>query len=159
MSNGQARGHQAAQAATAALGAGAMQQALDEKGEAEAIIKAIDRYRRLNGERYVNHLLRNLLQQSNNQMRDLGVVAVDDQRAADAEIQAMKAASAAAEAGEYANHFAAELKLIRDHANNIAEANDIARKALEWRPGEKKRAALEEELARRTEGAAASALN
>ena len=54
MSNGNARAQQQAPHP-------ASQQALAEKDEAEAIIKAIDRYRRLNGERYVNHLLRNLL--------------------------------------------------------------------------------------------------
>lgn len=142
MSNGQARAY----AVNTAPGAmAASQQAIDEKGEAEAIIKAIDRYRRLNGERYVNHLLRNLLQQSNQQMRDLGVVAVDDQRAADAEVQVRKAASAAAEASEYANHFAQALRSIQSQASDERTAH-VARKALEWRPGDKTLADIEEAL-------------
>lgn len=158
MSNGQARVHQAAQAALGALGAGATQQALDEKGEAEAIIKAIDRYRRLNGERYVNHLLRNLLQQSNHQMRDLGAVVADDQRAADAEIQARKAQAAAAEASEYANHFASVLRSIQGDASDDRTAQK-ARKALEWRPGQNAQDDLEKALAAQAATAAAPSLN
>jgi len=111
-------------------------QAQAEKGEAEAILNALDRYRRLNGERYANHLLRNLLQQSAAGLRDLGIVSPDDQRAADLEMQLEKALAEMKAATAYANHFAMVLRSITTTAKDEHTAAK-AKRALEWKPGEK----------------------
>lgn len=124
----------------------ASQQALAEKDEAEAIIKAIDRYRRLNGERYVNHLLRNLLQQSNHQMRDLGAVVADDQHMAQAEMHIRQAQANERNAKAYANHFGNVLGEIAADPQN-GSARDIAKEALKWQPGMAAKDELEQALA------------
>ena len=91
-------------------------------------------------------------------MRDLGAVVSDDQRAADAEIQARKAQAAAQEASEYANHFATVLRSISTTAKDEFTASKATR-ALEWRAGTDAKDELEKALAAQAAVAAAPSLN
>lgn len=96
------------------------------------LIRSIDRIRALEGERYLNHLLRNLMQQSNKRLEDLGAPVVDE--TADLKIMLRKAQSDEAIAKRYANHFGQSLgKIARLEGGEYSpEAHKIADEALKW---------------------------
>lgn len=98
-------------------------------------------YRRVEGERLANHLLRNMLQQSNKTLQDCGLKAFDEM--ADLKMQLLKAEAESTRAKQYANHYATILKAMSlrrpgigldkmaKHADEmIAEAKE----ALKWDP-------------------------
>lgn len=105
-------------------------------------LRAIDKMRALDGERAVNHMLRNLLQQSNKRLSDLGMPALDDN--ADLRMQLLKEQSEASQAKQYANHFGAILRDIRDDSLDGRDAQIAARRALEWTPGSKTEQEIED---------------
>lgn len=114
-----------------------MAKTTDGKSPGDAIqgemIDAVERYRRLEGERIFNHFLRNMLDQSNKVLRDLGLIVADDQRIADLETQLQKARSEASAAAAYANYFGLVLKNMSTGSTDKATA-EKAKKALEWTP-------------------------
>lgn len=104
-------------------------------------LRAIDKMRALDGERAVNHMLRNLLQQSNKRLSDLGMPAADDN--ADLRVQLLKEQSEASQAKQYANHFGTVLRSIQTTAQDEWTASK-AKRALEWNPGDKTEQEIED---------------
>jgi hypothetical protein len=100
----------------------------------QAVFRAIDQMRALDGERAVNHLLRNLMQQSNKRLADLGVPTADEN--ADLRMEVLKHESEARRAKQYANHFGSKLREISDLSKDdgILDAQAIADGALTWDP-------------------------
>ena len=98
------------------------------------LMATMEKFRRLEGEAVMNHLLRNMVQQSDAQLAELGFPVEDVD--ADLQVQIKKFHTEAEIARAYANRFGKALQQIVSSNSDADGQATIAELALNWKPGQ-----------------------